>query len=75
MLACINPEQKDAGETNAVLEYAKVTANIVGAVTRAEVKEIKETNGRGVAATTEADKAKKEEEANNSDGDPMAGDE
>lgn len=41
MLACIHPGGTHAGETHAVLEYAKTTASIVRKVTRAEVKDIR----------------------------------
>ena len=41
MLACIHPGPGYAGETNAVLDYARTTASIVRAVTRAEVKDMR----------------------------------
>ena len=40
MLACLNPGPEYAGETNAVLDYAKTTASIVRTVVRAEVKDL-----------------------------------
>ena len=41
MLACVHAGKGNAGETHAVLEYAKTTASIVRKATKAEVTEIR----------------------------------
>ena len=62
MLACIHPGAAYAGETNAVLDYAKTTATIVQTVVRAEVTDTR----------TEEEKKADEEKTDNAGDDPYA---